>query len=244
MSTPAPVPLRYIKGGSPRLALRPIASVPERHDRSWKGVAYRGDEAIVRRLAGRIHNNVCYRHADIVLTLLENHAIRAALPDRKDGREPAQFYVSYTTGLGTQHFEVGCYALQGQFRAIMGMPDDVAHGLVLSLVQAQLDGAGYGHAEAASTYTQAFVNGTLRKRKVRGGDRVKVWIEESSWEGRVHQGTDGLWYAGIVWVRDGAEIIVLNSQNGHRSQNEAHDEAMSMLSDKAPDQVWKRVAVL
>lgn len=236
--------LQYIRSGSRYLALQPIAAIPERHTRTWMGKEHRGDDPVIRHLPGRIHNNICYRHCDIVLTMQENAALRTVVASPSLARESARFYVTYTTGLGTQHFEVHCYALQGHFRAIMEMPDDLAHGLVLSIVQAQLEGAGFGYQEAQGAYTRAFVDGTLRKRKQRGTDKVKVWIVESNWEGRVRKTPEGKWQASIVWLREDIEMLVLHSQNVHDAPEPASEEAMGMLGDKAPDQCAKLVRVI
>lgn len=236
--------LQYIRGGTRYLALQPVATIPERLTRTWMGTEYRGDDPVVRHLPGRVHNNICYRHVDLVLTMQENSALRAVLGTPSLAREAARFFVTYTTGLGTQHFEVHCYALQGYFRSIMDMPEDMAHGLVLSLVQAQLEGAGYGYQEAQARYTQAFVEGTLRKRKQRGQDQVKVWIVESSWEGRVQKVSDGKWQASIAWLNEDVETLVLHSQNTHEEVQSATDEAMVMLGEKAPEQTARLVRVI
>lgn len=235
--------LQFIRSSS-HLSLVPIAAIPERNTRTWMGTEHRGDEPIVRHLPGRVHNNICYRAHDIVITMQENSSIRAVVSSPALSREHARFYVSYTTGLGTQHFEVHCYALQGQIRAIMQMPEDMAHGIVLSIVKAQLEGAGYGYQEAEGKYTKAFVDGTLRKRKQRGSDRVKVWIVESNWEGRVRRTADGKWQASIVWLRENLEMLVLHSANLHSEPSAASEEAMSMLGQKAPEQFTRIVRVI
>lgn len=170
----------YIKTGSIWLPLTTVSEVPERYDLTRYGKQFRGDAPFVRVLEGRVHGRICYRHCRIVVTVLTNSAWQADPRSNTIGGDSLKMaYLSFTTGLGTQHFEIHQYALMAHLTALMALPDDVLHAFLLAIVEAQMDGAGRGYQEASEQYKQAFVDGRLKKRKVRGANILKVVIEDA-----------------------------------------------------------------
>jgi hypothetical protein len=58
------------------------------------------------------------------------------------------------------------------------MPNEVAmYRYLYSIYDLAEDMRKQAGSETANQYVKAFVNGTLKKRKVRDSDKVKVWIE-------------------------------------------------------------------
>lgn len=177
-----PTRFRFIQGGSMSLPLAPIIAVPERHDVTMYGQFFRGDSVhLVRRLEGRVHGNVCYRAYEIVITIQTNTAWRAdpRFNPRDSSSAGLAIYLSYTTGLGTQHFEVRSYAMREHIHELTSLNDNALHAILVTLVKAQEVGAGYGYQKAEHEYREAFVEGRLKKRKVRGRDLYEVEIEPS-----------------------------------------------------------------
>lgn len=78
-------------------------------------------------------------------------------------------------GAGDEHWD-----LTWDARIIDGlgtMDSDDRFRLLWVLMDANRDGERRGYAKAATEYREAFADGRLRKRKVRGQAAVKVWVE-------------------------------------------------------------------
>lgn len=170
---------QYIKGGSIHLPLSPICKLPDRHDVTMYGQFFRGDDVhLIRHLPGRVHGNICYRAYDVTLTVQTNTAWTADSRFNASGTGGTGIYVTYRTGLGTQYFEVRSYALRAQIHALTALGDDALHAFLVSMVKAQVEGAGYGYQAAEHAYQEAFLDGRLKRRKVRGTNRYRVEVQE------------------------------------------------------------------
>lgn len=67
-------------------------------------------------------------------------------------------------------------------RAVDGLdklPSDERYRLLWVIMDAHKDSARQAAEQTARRYEQAFVDGRLKKRKRRGSDRYKVWIESA-----------------------------------------------------------------
>lgn len=171
-------PLLYSKAGARMLALQPIATLPPRNDVHVYGKTFSGDAPVVRTLAGRAHGAGNFRADDLQLTIQRNHAFRSSENYNSIFSFDAErIYLTHRAERGTQHFEVTCPALRAQIGAMMALNDDALHALLICIVQAQLGGAGYGYQHARRDYERAFVDGRLRKKKMRGTDSYAIHIE-------------------------------------------------------------------
>lgn len=59
---------------------------------------------------------------------------------------------------------------------LRGMDSDARYLMLNALYRAHRDGMEIGRSETAREFRQAFADGRLKKRKVRGQANVKVWI--------------------------------------------------------------------
>lgn len=59
---------------------------------------------------------------------------------------------------------------------LRGLDSDSRYRLLHTFFDLYDAGKSQGTTETAQQYRRAFINGTLKKKKVRGQDRVKVWI--------------------------------------------------------------------
>jgi hypothetical protein len=63
-------------------------------------------------------------------------------------------------------------------RALFRTPDERARFFhCLSLTDLHREAMAWGAEETAARYRRAFIEGRLKKRKLRGQDSMKVWIE-------------------------------------------------------------------
>lgn len=62
-------------------------------------------------------------------------------------------------------------------QALASLDSDARFAVLHALRKQRTDGEKYGMRAAAGQYKQAFADGRLKKRKVRGRAEVKVWIE-------------------------------------------------------------------
>lgn len=172
------VPLLYNKAGARTLALQPIASLPPRNDVHVYGKSFAGDAPVVRTLSGRSHGATNFRADDLQLTIQRNSAFRGSENyNNIFSFDAERIYLSHRAERGTQHFEVTCPALRAQISAVMALNDDAAHAVLICIIQAQLGGAGYGYQHARRDYERAYVDGRLRKKKMRGTDSYSIYIE-------------------------------------------------------------------
>ncbi len=172
------LPLQYSKSGSRALALQQIADVPPRNDVRVYGKTFAGDEPVVRELVGRIHGSTSYRSDDLRVSIQRNSAFQGS--DNYNSVfsfDVERVYITYRDDRGMRHFEVSCNALRAQIGAIMALDDNAAHAVLICIVQAQLGGAGYGYLNARHDYERAYIDGRLRKKKVRGTDSYSIFIE-------------------------------------------------------------------
>lgn len=76
-------------------------------------------------------------------------------------------------GGGDESFRLSC-AMQ---RTLANMDSDTRYFTLHAIMDAHHDGSRGAAATTSQRYNQAFVDGRLKKRKQRGGNSVKVWIE-------------------------------------------------------------------
>ncbi len=172
------VPMQYSKTGSRSLALQQIASVPSRNDVRVYGKTFAGDEPVIRELAGCVHGAASYRSDDLMVSIQRNSAFQGSENYNSTfSFEVERIYLTYRDDRGIRHFEVRCPALRAQVGPIMALDDRSAHAELFFFVLAQLGGAGYGYQHARQDYERAYVDGRLRKKKVRGTDSYSIFIE-------------------------------------------------------------------
>lgn len=78
-------------------------------------------------------------------------------------------------GGGEESWRLPC----GMVRAFAAMTSDARYFAMHAIMDAHHESARGAAERTALTYREAFVNGRLRKRKVRGQNAVKVWIERA-----------------------------------------------------------------
>ncbi|HEY1075663.1 MAG TPA: hypothetical protein VGE51_03160 [Fontimonas sp.] len=172
------LPLQYSKTGSRPLPLRQIACVPPRNDVSVYGKRFEGDAPQVRELPGRVHAGTSYRADDLRVEVQRNSAFQGSSNyNSVFAFDTERIYLTYRDDRGTRHFEVNCPALRAQVSAVLALDDDAAHAVLLCIVQAQLAAAAYGYQQARHDYERAYVDGRLRKKKLRGTDSYSIYIE-------------------------------------------------------------------
>lgn len=171
-------PLRFIQSGTPFLPLQAVDAVPERYDVTRFGERFPGSSPLVRKLDGRIHGSVCYRAHRIVVTVLPNPAFAASRGFSATTDRAQLVFLSYTTGLGTQHFELRCTATHTRLPEVLSLSDDALHAVLFGMIHSMMEAARYGYQLAAREYRAAFADGRLKKSRARG--QVRVWIDDET----------------------------------------------------------------
>ena len=82
-------------------------------------------------------------------------------------------------GGGEQRVRLG-YEYRNPRAIFDPLPSDARYWLMWILLEVHNAAQRAASAMAAQTYKQAFADGRLKKRKQRGQDAVKVWIESAS----------------------------------------------------------------
>ena len=130
-------------------------------DDPWRAPALREGEELLFDEPGRILNNVDF----------SSHYFRVV-----GGIGPLVLRVKH--GAGEQSLVLG-YAYRGIKEALAQLDSDGRYSLLYALHQTNRDTTENVAAATAFKYKQAFADGRLKKRKVRGQPEVKVWIEET-----------------------------------------------------------------
>ena len=81
-------------------------------------------------------------------------------------------------GAGDESFNL-TWDREGVQRIFSALPSDERFRLCWIIMDAYKDGAKQAQTATKQQYIQAFADGRLKKRKVRGQPKVKVWIESS-----------------------------------------------------------------
>lgn len=120
---------------------------------------------------GRVLDNVCYRSHWLCL-------VRAQF---------GGYYLLVKHGGGQERFQIA-YSKR-MVQALENIDSDSRYFLLHSMLKINHDAARNASEATSARYRAAFVNGTLRKRKQRGGNAFKVWIERPNIFATSSQGT-------------------------------------------------------
>jgi hypothetical protein len=100
--------------------------------------------------------------------------LRFAAPRRHSDNEPDEAFLTRRDGSGARHFRADMQLARALYRT----PDKRARFFhCLSLTDLHREAMTLGADETAARYRRTFVEGRLKKRKLRGQDSMKVWIE-------------------------------------------------------------------
>lgn len=138
----------------------------EHHAEEWRYPAVPEGDTVIFREPGRVldlkseggNYNVCFRSFAYAVT---------------NGKHGHQSILRVRSGLGDRSQAIAKEAV----KALESMDSDARFFLCHAMREAFDEGAKAEGARVARQYQQAFVDGRLKKRKVRGQDSAKVWIE-------------------------------------------------------------------
>lgn len=125
----------------------------------WRAPDARPTDEILYSECGRIVDNVDHR----------SHYFR--LVKREDG----SFSLIVKHGGGQE--EISGWFLRKILGAMAALSPDARYLLMYSIFQANRDGKNEGRDKTVAIYRNSFVEGRLKKRKVRNSTAYKVWIE-------------------------------------------------------------------
>ena len=108
---------------------------------------------------GRILGNTCYRSHWMAL----------------DKGEHGGYFLTVKHGGGEEHFQIA-YSKR-LVDALAALDSDARYFILHQFLRIKQDAERAAQDKTANDYKRAFAEGRLRKRKLRGQDAVKVWVD-------------------------------------------------------------------
>ena len=128
---------------------------------SWRAPAMKDGDFLLFSECGRSLDGVCYRSFWFKV-------VRDAY---------GHYYLLVKHGGGQERIDIGFKSrLMDAFNAL---DSDTRYLLMFTLYRINADAMVNATERTAARYQKAFVNGTLKKRKARGQQGFRVWIEDS-----------------------------------------------------------------
>jgi hypothetical protein len=141
-----------------------MLTTTDKQTATWRAPAASDDAEILFDEPGRIlvlkpHSlsDVCFRSHHFQVT--------------KEKYGPERLHVRH--GGGDESWPLPFYAV----KTLEGMDSDTRYFTLYAIMSAHKDAARAAASATADKYSKAFVDGRLKKRKVRGQAKVKIWIE-------------------------------------------------------------------
>jgi hypothetical protein len=111
-------------------------------------------------------------------TCYGSHVIKLAR--RKGGRPNGDLYILVHHGGGREVWQIPDFYDGGAMvAALIAMPEREQYALLYTIAKMAKNSHSQGADESAKRYKQAFVDGRLKKQKLRGVNAYKVRIEDS-----------------------------------------------------------------
>lgn len=124
----------------------------------WRAPSLEEGDSLIFDECGRVLDNTCYRSH--YFRMVKNGNLNFIIVKHGGGQERHQ--VGYSNRLG---------------QALVKLDSDARYFMLHTLYRAIKDAKHAASMETAREYTQAFVDGRLRKRKLPARHRTRVWIE-------------------------------------------------------------------
>jgi len=129
----------------------------------WRAPDTLPDDSLIFSECGRIIGKIDFR----------SHYLRLVV---STGRS---YYLLVKHGAGQERISLGYgYRMDPVVKAMASMEPDALYLTMYTMLQLHSEGSRDAAAVTAARYRVAFAQGKLKKRKQRGGDAYKVWIED------------------------------------------------------------------
>jgi len=144
---------------------------------SWNREA--GGAIEKRHLPGRISNHIDYRSHSLTIYIQPKGKLKDGMTARDGTREEASanYYVRMEHGGGTEDYEIKGYMLIDIMPALLALDDDTLYALMYEYWDAVKYGLSIGAETKGRELFEAFAEGRVKKRKLRGREAYQVTVE-------------------------------------------------------------------
>lgn len=129
-----------------------------------------------RVLPGFVVNGVTYESHHITLYIARAGAVKEG-KTRHHTETEVDLYMRMRHGGGTEYYAMDCHLLELHVDSILALDDRTLYAMLYFAWDVRDKAITYGAERASDCFRQAFVEGRLKRRKIPGQNRFKVWIE-------------------------------------------------------------------